>query len=123
MYLPDTNIFIKGLKGEEPEATFLNKAIQKRQLVISVVVIGEFLSKVDEEQAETFYMLVNIFEILNIDREVARVAAEMRRESLKTSRTFMVDCFLAAQAKLNGLTLVTNDKSGFPMKGIRVIKP
>lgn len=123
MYLPDTNIFIKGIKGDEPEASFLKKIIQKEQLVISVVAIGEYLSKANQKQAEVFYKLVNTFRVLNIDREVARVATEMRKESLKTKRTYMIDCFLAAQAKLNHLTLVTNNKKDFPMKDIKIISP
>ena len=47
MYLPDTNIFILGFKGDEPEANFLLKAISQNKLVISVIVVGEFLAKAE----------------------------------------------------------------------------
>lgn len=123
MFLPDTNIFILGLQGHNPEATFLKKAIQSKRLCISVVVIGEFLSKVRDENAEAFYILLNIFEVLPIDREVATVAAQLRQVGLKTKRVYLLDCFLAAQAKLNNLTLVTNNKADFPMRDIKVIVP
>lgn len=123
MYLLDTNIFILGLKGEEPEASFLKKTIQNNKLVISSVVIGEFLSKVTEQEAEPFYILVNNFKVLSVDKEVAKLAAEYRKESFKTKRVHLLDCFLAAQAKINKLTLVTNNKSDFPMKDIKIITP
>lgn len=123
MFLPDTNIFILGLRGSEPEATFLKKAIEKKRLAISVIVIGEFLSKVREQDAKIFDRLVNTFKILPVDQEVARIGAKLRRESLKTKRAYLIDCFLAAQAKLHDLTLVTNNKSDFPMKDIKVISP
>lgn len=123
MYLLDTNVFILGLRGEEPEANLLKKAIQNNKLVISSVVIGEFLSKVTEQEAESFYVLVDIFKVLSIDKEVAMVAAEYRKTSLKTKRIHLLDCFLAAQAKLDKLTLVTNNKSDFPMTDIKVITP
>lgn len=123
MFLPDTNIFILGLRGSEPEASFLRKAIEKKRLCISVVVIGEFLSKVREQDIEPFDRLVGIFKVVPVDQEVARIGAKMRRESLKTKRTYLADCFLAAQAKAHKLILVTNNKSDFPMKDIKIILP
>jgi len=47
----------------------------------------------------------------------------MRELDLKTKRVHLLDCFLAAQAKINKLTLVTHNKSDFPMKDIKVISP
>lgn len=123
MFLPDTNIFILGLIGSEPEAGFLKKAIEKKRLCISVVVIGEFLSKVKEQDTEAFNSLVNVFKVLPVDQAVARVGAKLRWESLKTKRVYLIDCFLAAQAKLYNLTLVTNNKADFPMKDIKIMAP
>lgn len=122
-YLPDTNIFIRAAKGYSPESEFLDKVIQKRQIMISSIIVGEFLAKSTAQEEKTFEDLLNTFTILSIDIEVARVAAKYRKESLKVKRVQMLDCFLAAQAKLNNLTLVTNDKSDFPMKDIKVISP
>lgn len=123
MYLPDTNIFILGLKGHEPEASFLAKVISQKQLFISTVAMAEFLSKAEGEGQISFLKLVERFSTLSIDEEIAKVAAEYRKESIKTKRAYLLDCFLAAQARLNGLTLVTNDKSDFPMTDIKVITP
>lgn len=123
MYLPDTNIFILGLKGDDPEAAFLAKAISKKQLFISVITMAEFLAKAAGEGQIGFLKLVEKFKTLSINEEVAKKAAEYRKMSFKTKRAHLLDCFLAAQAKLNNLTVVTNDRSDFPMTDIKVVTP
>lgn len=122
-YLPDTNIFIRALFGFKKEEAFLNKAFSKNEVAISVVVIGEFYAKSDAKEAETFERLVAVSPVLGIDLVTARVAADYRKQSLKQSRVQLLDCFLAAQAKLHHLTLVTGDKADFPMKDINVFSP
>lgn len=122
-YLPDTNIFIKAAKGYLPESKFLSGAIKKRQMTISSIVAGEFLAKADTKEEESFERLLSQFNVVTVDLEVARLAAKYRKESLKSKRIHMLDCFLAAQAKFNHLTLVTNNKADFPMRDIKVIVP
>jgi predicted nucleic acid-binding protein len=124
LYLPDTNIFILGFQEKTPESKFLTKAISKGQLYISAVVVGEFLAKANESERKGFLQLMNVFEILPVDKEVAQVAAEYRKQMIvKTKRVVLIDCFLAAQAKVYGLVFVTNNVSDFPMKDIKIIKP
>ncbi|MBI2338645.1 PIN domain-containing protein [Candidatus Daviesbacteria bacterium] len=122
-YLPDTNIFIRTATGDESESHFLRTAIEKKQLVISVIVAGEFLAKAAPDEGQQFNKLLAQFKTLDIDIEVARQASLYRKESLKSTRVAIMDCFLAAQAKLNHLTLVTNNRADFPMKDIKVISP
>lgn len=122
-YLPDTNIFIRAAKGYSPESEFLDKTIQKKQIVISSIVAGEFLAKATDQEEKTFEDLLNALTTLSLDIETAKIAAKYRKESLKIKRVQMLDCFLAAQAKVSELTLVTNDKSDFPMKDIKIISP
>lgn len=123
IYLPDTNIFIASAKGFSPEAEFLSKIINKKQVMISSVVAAEFLARASDQEQKTFEPFLSEFKILNIDIEIARTAAEYRKQSLKTKKVHLLDCFLAAQAKLHGLTLVTNNKADFPMKDIKIITP
>lgn len=122
-YLPDTNIFIKAAKGYFPEAKFLRQAIQKKQVMISAIVVGEFLARAEAMEEKSFEELTVYFEVLPIDLEVAKIAAEYRRKSLKSTKIHLLDCFLAAQAKFYDLTLVTNNKADFPMKDIKIVKP
>lgn len=122
-YLLDANIFIRAAKGDLAESRFLQKIIKKRQMVISSVVVAEFLVRAEPHEEKQFNDLLNIFSTVPVDAEVAKLAARYRKTSLKTKRVQMLDCFLAAQAKVNKLTLVTNNKSDFPMKDIKVITP
>lgn len=124
MYLPDTNIFILGLKGSEPEASFISKGVSNNQLAISVIVVGEFFVRAGRKQTNIFEKFIAQLGTLSIDEDTARIAAEYRKQYVrKTTRTFLLDCFLAAQAKLHRLILVTNNVSDFPMRDIRVIAP
>lgn len=122
-YLPDTNIFIKAAKGYSLESEFLSYAIKKKQIMISSIVAGEFLAKAEGQEEANFERLVSVFKKIIVDMDVARQAAKYRKESLKIKRAQMLDCFLAAQAKIHRLTLVTNNKADFPMKDIRIITP
>lgn len=123
MYLIDTNVLVLAIKGLNPDKGFLNKAIKKRQVVISVVSVAEFLAGASEEARAQFETLISYFPVLHVDVEVARVTATYRAESKKIKRGQLIDCFIAAQAKIGNLTLVTNNKADFPMKDIKVISP
>lgn len=124
MYLPDSNVLILAFKNHEPEATFLRRQILKRSIVISVIAIAEFLVKATEEQEERFDNLIREFKIVEIDEQTARTAAKYRKQySQKSKRIFLIDCFLAAQAKVHNLILVTNNRPDFPMRDIKVISP
>lgn len=123
MYLVDTNVLIIAAKSEEPDKSFLNKIISQKQLILSVVSVGEFLSQSSEEEEKKFNSLIQNMPILEVNLEVARLAGEYRKKFLKKKRVQLLDYFLAAQAKLNNLILVTHNKSDFPMKDIKVITP
>jgi len=122
MFLPDSNIFIRAFHKKEKESAFLNKAIAQNKLAISVVVIAEFLPRALPEELNAFYKLLDTFQIIEIDREIAEKAGQYRKDFIrKTKRIFVVDCFLAAQAKVRNFILVTNNRPDFPMKDIKIV--
>lgn len=123
MYLVDTNILVLAIAQKEPDYSFLQKIILKNQLYISVICIGEYLSKATIEEEGEIDKLINKFSVLSVNLEVARSAASYRKKFLKVKRIQLLDYFLAAQAKLNNLILVTHNKSDFPMKDIKIISP
>ncbi len=123
MYLVDTNVCIKAIEGLEPDAAFLNKAIERNELVLSVITVAEFLSKASTSEQESFGKLTGTFPVLEIKFSTAQLAAEFRRNSKKTTRISLLDCFLAAQAYENDLTLVTNNVADFPIRDITVRAP
>jgi len=125
MYLPDTNIFIRGLSdGFKSETTFLQQIVSDKNIAISVIVVAEFLVKAQSDEIEIFNKLLKQFGSLSIDEEIAKIAGAYRKQFLrKTKQGFLLDCFLAAQAKAHDLVLVTNDLADFPMKDISIISP
>jgi len=123
MYLIDTNVLILAIGQKDPDYSFLQRIITKSQLFLSVICIAEFLSRASEgEEMELNKLLAN-FPVLGIDLEVARLAGQYRKKFLQRRRIQLLDYFIAAQAKLNDLVLVTNNKADFPMKDIKVISP
>lgn len=123
MYLVDTNVLIPAIAQKEPDYSFLQKIISKNQLYFSVVCISEYLSKATSEEELEVNKLVYNFPLLSVDLNTARLAASYRKKFWKAKRILLLDYFLAAQAKLNNLTLVTHNKADFPMKDIKVIAP
>lgn len=124
IYLPDSNVFILAFHGKEPEATFLRYVIEQRRMKISNIVLAEIYSKDIRSERGIIDELIMEFGYLEIDDKISRIAGEYRHESIKKSkRAFLIDCFLAAQAKVHNLVLVTNNKSDFPMKDIKIISP
>lgn len=123
MYLIDTNVCIAAIARKEPDASFLNKAIQYKQVVLSVISIAEYLAKATSLERELFAELAEISRILEIKISTGYLAAEFRANSKKISRIALLDCFLAAQAYENDLILVTNNTRDFPIKQIKVMAP
>ena len=123
MYLVDTNVLILALEEVEADKSFLKQAISKKQLYLSVVSVSEFLSQASQEAKDKLEGLILHFPVLPVDLETARIAASYRQDFLKQRRGQLLDYFLAAQAKLKGLTLVTHNKADFPMRDIKVITP
>lgn len=121
-YLPDTNIFILGLKNHSPESDILKFSAHK--MALSVVVIAEFYPKASSQDLKIFDVISGKLPILNIDFEIAKQAGLYRKSQFQKKRkSYLNDCFLAAQAKLNNLTIVTNNKSDFQFKDIKVVSP
>lgn len=123
MFLIDTNILILALNNKQPEATILANIAGKGTLYLSVISLAEFLSQASVSEKKGFQKMSVILNLINVDEDVARQAAKYRSDFLKSSRTKLLDYLIAAQAKLNKLRLVTNNKSDFPMMDIKVISP
>ncbi|MBU1940517.1 MAG: PIN domain-containing protein, partial [Candidatus Thermoplasmatota archaeon] len=96
----------------------------KASIVVSVITIGEFYPKAEADEMKAFNKLLNRFPIIPLDFETAKIAGLYRKKYLrKTKKVFLLDCFLAGQAKVHNLTLVTNNTADFPMKDIEIISP
>ncbi len=122
-FLIDTNVYIRALAGKEPDTKFLQAAVRNKTVVLSPIVIAEFLPRALKEEHEIFEEIMQTFLALPIGEETARIAAAYRKQFLQTSRTKLLDCLLAAQAKQHSAALVTNNREDFPMRDIKIISP
>lgn len=119
--LPDTNILIYAFSGLQPYANWLKIAIDERKLVLSAIVIAEFLSGATKKDEVSLKLLMGRFDILPVDGVVAQVAAEYKKKySGKTKKVWLSDCLIAATCKVFGTTLVTFDVKDYPMNDIKV---
>lgn len=123
MFLIDTNVVIRAIAGYEPDARFLRKAIERNKVSLSCITVAEFLTQASKKEEEVFERLLQTFPVFPIDEETARIAASYRRRFLKITRAKLLDFLLAAQAKVHNETLVTNNRSDFPMRDIQVVAP
>lgn len=123
LVLPDTNLLILGLAGQEPYASYFRKQIEEKNLVFSAVVVAVFLSKATDEEEKIVSELFARFQILPVDLAVAQLAAYYRKTYAKKKHNLKLpDCFIAATAKIYKLTLATLDKAGYPMRDIDVLE-
>lgn len=123
-YLLDTNILLEALWGKEPAASLVFKWIKNKQLILSPIVVGEIYAKASKEEKQKLELLISKFGVLPLDALIAKTAGEYRQKFLKKKKkVFLLDCFLAATAKIYNLTLVTRNISDYPMKDIRIFDP
>lgn len=118
----DTNLLILALAGENPYADYVKKLVKQDRLVLSVIVVAEFLVGANEDEAKVFESLLSRFGAAEIDVDVARMAAFYRKKFVKLKKkVYLPDCFLAAMCKLNGYHLATLNRKDYPMKDIKLI--
>lgn len=123
-YLLDTNIILETFWGKEPVASLVKKWIGEGEIALSPISVAEVLSKASKEEVEALDLLIDQFGTLPVDTTVARIAGNIRAEfARKNKRVYLLDCFLAATAKLYELTLVTRNVADYPMKDIEILNP
>lgn len=121
----DTCVLIDHLTGRlSPEAySWLEQAVASGLAATSAIVYHELLYGARTEKARAAVeKLLEGWEVLPVDRRVARRAAEIRREQAAKGRTLgMADCLIAATAELSNMKLVTSNVKDFPT--VQVVAP
>lgn len=124
MILPDTNIIIAYFKGIEPAFSLLEHAIETRTIGFSVISSAEFLIRATEKETALFNQVIEKAGVISIDLTIMEKAVDYRKAALtKTKRILLLDCFIAATAKLHNATLLTYDKRDYPFTGVTVKTP
>ncbi|AFV10494.1 PilT-like protein [Thermacetogenium phaeum DSM 12270] len=124
-FLIDTCVLIDHLTGRLPSdaSTWLEQVVTSGMAATSVIVYHELLFGARTEKARAAVEeLLQAWSILPVDRQVARRAAEIRRDQAAQGRTLgMADCLIAATAELKGLKVVTANVEDFP--SVEVVFP
>jgi tRNA(fMet)-specific endonuclease VapC len=118
-YILDTDICIHARRRRSPELLARFDKLERGEAVLSVITYGELLygarKSVDPERAlRTIDEFASLFDIVPVTMETARIYGVLRASL--ASRGEMIggnDLWIAAQAKLAGLTLVTGNEREF----------
>lgn len=116
----DSNIIIDALSGFLPARAEIDRATDfGSRAWISRVVWIEVMSKGEGESLRRAETLLSGFGIDEIDAEIGRRAAALRRER---SRLKAMDAIILATAQTRGRVLVTRNTKDFPaaLPGVRV---
>ncbi|CAM8668027.1 MULTISPECIES: PIN domain-containing protein [Sphingobium] len=119
-YSLDANIVIDALLNHEPaHREIFRIADSGARMWISRMAWIEILSKGNESAVRDVLMFLGQFGLDEIDDEISRRAAALRRER---ARLKSPDAIILATAQLRGRVLVTRNTKDFPaeMPGIRV---
>ena len=116
----DANIVIDALAGYSPARTEIERAVSLASRPwISRMAWIEVLSKGDEAIVRDALAFLSRFGLDEIDDEISRRAAALRRER---PRLKSPDAIILASAQIRGRVLITRNTKDFPaeMPGIRV---
>ena len=116
----DTNIVIDALAGYPPARTEIERAVGLTSRPwISRMAWIEVLSKGNEAMVKDAMVFLSRFGLDEIDDEISRRAAALRRER---PRLKSPDAIILATAQIRGRVLITRNTKDFPaeMPGIRV---
>lgn len=116
----DSNIIIDALAGFDPARAEIDRATDfGSRAWISRVVWVEVMSKGEGEGLRRAETLLSGFSVDEVDAEIGRRAAALRRERVRLKA---VDAIILATAQTRGRVLITRNTKDFPpnMPGIRV---
>ena len=126
-HLLDTNAVITLLAGRSDTLRARIEASAPGSLAVSAIVahelwFGAYRSRKVVFNLETLRLLFADLPVLDLDREDARAAGEIRAELVRLGTPIgPYDVLIAGQAKARGFTLVTNNTGEFArVPGLRV---
>ncbi|MCL1849343.1 MAG: PIN domain-containing protein [Clostridiales bacterium] len=122
-YLVDTNIIIRLLHADERAIALFNEA---KKICIPAIVAGELYygaqnSTLMQENLDIFNDFLSQYEIVNVNLAIAETYGEIKAQLKKAGLNLPEnDLWIAATAKTNQYTLLTNDSHFLGIEGLQV---
>ncbi len=131
-YLLDSDVLIWQLRGHTPTVRLLRALAQAKReesesispLGCSVISLFEVRSGMRPKEEKVTEKLLATLERYPVDETIARKAADYYRSFARQGVTLHIgDLLIAATAVTRQLTLVTYNRSHFPMKELHLYQP
>ncbi len=115
MILADTDVLIDFLVGVQPVKNQIAQYIKAERLETTAITCFELLSGADQtKRGHAVRQLLDALNVLPLDREAARHAAEVRRKLDQAGQTIgMGDSLIAGIALAHSLPLFTRNRAHF----------
>lgn len=124
MKLIDTDVLIDHFHGHQAALDFMTQAVLTgEELAVSVVTLTELLGGMRLGEEERTDRLLDMFEVLDIDEQIGRLAAGYLRQFRRTHHLELGDALIAATANTRKAEVVTRNVKHYPMTDIRVVVP
>jgi len=118
-YLLDTDVIIWHLRGHEPTREILETIKFDQPIGCSIMSVFEVWCGVRKKEQEITQQLLSQLNKIPIDNDIAVKAAEYWREFRAKGITLgKADAIIAATANILNLTLITYNRSHYPMNDI-----
>jgi predicted nucleic acid-binding protein len=121
-FLLDTDVLIAYLRGY-PQTVSLLKAFAKEEATfsISAVTVIEIEAGIRDKERERTYELLDILEVLLLDKRVAQLAGSLlRKYRSKGISLGLADVIIGATAVAEDLILITYNPRHYPMSEIKI---
>jgi hypothetical protein len=115
-YLLDTDVLIDYLRGLSVAGNFLEKIMTDTAPYLSTITVAELYAGIKEgKERQLLETFLNVFEVINVDRQIACTGGLYRRDYGKSHGVGLADAMIAATAESVGAHMVTLNKKHFPM--------
>ena len=117
----DSNIFIDFLRNKPEAITFIESvSLVSTSVVVATEILSGAKSRKEFHQLMKFLDLIDLIEV---SKEIAFIAGEMRRTYYKSHGVTTPDCLIAATAVYSELPIASLDKKHFSVLHPNVFAP
>jgi predicted nucleic acid-binding protein len=113
----DTDVLIWLLRGNEKVKEMFKKAIEETEglLYITPIQIAEIHAGMREKEREKTQKLLDSFSVIEIDKEIGKLAGEFVKRYGKSHSVKLADALIGAATIVRGMKLWTFNKKHYPM--------